>query len=159
MKASNPLIKKCIFKGSKNNNYFVWMVLEFSVWTFSSKILWNFSQKRADAISGNIIWKHIYVPDHMSRIWMKQVQVGWCILWCSSKNINHLYPVQVQIIIPEYIITLHCSCSYSSTQYTENDWENTFLHSKNSTVVVIKWFISVEYGFQHDNSPYQADKC
>lgn len=37
------------------------MVLEFLVWTFSSNILWIFSQKRADAISGNIIWKHIYV--------------------------------------------------------------------------------------------------
>lgn len=75
------------------------------------------------------------------------------------KNINHLYPVQVQIIIPEYIITLNCSCSYSHTQCTENDWENTFLHSKNHTVVLIKWFISVEYGFQLDNSPYKQHKC
>lgn len=129
------------------------MVLEFLVWTFSSKILWNFSQKRADAISGNIIWEHICVSNHKSRIWMKRVQVRWCILWCSSKHTNHLYLVQVQIIIPEYIITLHCYCSYSSAQCSENDWENTFLHSKNRTVVLIRWLISVEYGFQLDNSP------
>lgn len=33
------------------------MGLEFSVWTLSLKILWNFSQKRSDTITGNIIWK------------------------------------------------------------------------------------------------------
>lgn len=29
------------FKSRKNSNYFVWMASEFSVWTFSFKLLWN----------------------------------------------------------------------------------------------------------------------